>query len=79
MSDLLNEYDKTIGLLSKEFFVSNKYIKDLNDIYIYYKQFRDKYLPLANKQDKNNLVAVHDEILFFLKFITYTEYFQTII
>ena len=37
--------------------------------YIYYKQFRDKYLPLANKQDKNNLVAVHDEILFFLKFI----------
>ena len=77
MSDLVNEYDKTVGLLSKEFFVSNKYIKDLNDIYRYYKQFRDKYLPLANKQDKNNLVAVHDEILFFLKFITYTEYIQT--
>lgn len=34
MSDLVNEYDKTVGLLSKEFFVSNKYIKDLNDIYI---------------------------------------------
>lgn len=76
MSDLVNEYDKTVGLLSKEFFVSNRYTQDLNEIYIYYKQFRDKYLPLANKQDKNNLVALHDEILFFLKFITYKEYLQ---
>lgn len=34
-------------------------------------------MPLANKQDKNNLVALHDEILFFLQFSTYIEYLQT--
>ena len=52
-------------------------IQKISIRYIYYTQFRDKYLPLANKQDKNNLVALHDEILFFLQFTTYIEYLQT--
>ena len=80
MSNLLTEYDVAISLIRKlenNFFGSGEYTKDFNQIYIYYTQFRDKYLPLANKQDKNNLVALHDEILFFLQFTTYIEYLQT--
>ncbi len=80
MSNLLTEYDVAISLIRKlenNFFGLAEYTKDLNDIYIYYKHFRDKYLLLANKQDKNNLVALHDEILFFLQFTTYIEYLQT--
>lgn len=80
MSNLINEYDNIISLIRKlenNFFVYSEYVKDFNDIYVYYKQFRDKYLPLANKQDRNNLIAVHDEILLFLQITTYIEYIQT--
>ncbi|MFV0561467.1 hypothetical protein [Malaciobacter mytili] len=67
---ILNDYisiDKKA--LIKKALINKKYEKDLKEIYTYYINFTNKYLPLANKQSKNKVDHIVTKIRFFSYFL----------
>lgn len=57
---------------NKKNFLNKKYLRDLNNVYEYYKKFSKKYLPLANKQNENLVNDIYTKI----KISTYTLIFN---
>lgn len=43
-----------------------EFLKDLYDVNSYFKQYSEKYLPLANKQEENQIENKYLEITLFI-------------
>lgn len=64
---ILNDYIK----IDKKILVNKKYENDLKEIYTYYMNFSNKYLPLANKQNENRTENIVIKMRFFSYFLSF--------
>ncbi len=77
MSNLVDEIKVILGKYSyieKEFFFNKNYLKDIRYIYISYQAFSKKYLPLANKQNKNIVRNIYTKIRLLSSILTFKIY-----
>ncbi|AXH12593.1 hypothetical protein [Halarcobacter bivalviorum] len=65
MVNLIGEVMSLLGEYTYEdnkAFLNKEYLQDITDIYVYYKNFSKKYLPLANKQNENIVRDIYMKI-----------------
>lgn len=65
MTNLIGEVMSLLGEYTtedKKAFLKNEYLRDLTDIYTYYRAFSKKHLPLANKQNENIVRDIYMKI-----------------
>lgn len=57
--------------INNKIFLSENLEKDINNISIHYKNFANKYLPLANKQNKNRVSDISMRIRLYVDILTF--------
>lgn len=74
---MVNLIDEVISILNnyvkvdKKILRNKKYEEDLKEIYKYYVDFSNKYLPLANKQNENRVDNIVTKIRFFAYLLSF--------